>query len=556
MIEKLPELVLAKVFKHLQIFDQLAIRPVCKSWKAVVENWLLSRRELILFHKTPGLPLVWFHDGSPVNLTNSLISNDQFKSSQFFWQIFQNIRRLYIVCYLEFLYEPNHLDFVNRFTQLEHLQVDVLQYDAVKNRNYWSRAVQSQINLNLPNLKSFCCFNENCGMKIHRLNCPKLEQFTAPCHFQISERKCSSFRESLKFLKVKDYQFQPGFSFPNLETFLFQMVTCMTRNGLKIALHPKLKEIQIYLDFYKGKHIGNYDSIAFQQINQLFKEKKLEGRELNFFCFGLRCTLDTAEEIYRLPRTYLTRLEVELFLKNSEDFKLEHAKRNLIYDPILDNYLAVFDELHLERLARSIQVVEFPQILSNDSALTAKYQALFRYVRILYLSEQFQDQRDLDRLPELFPHVLEIQEGSLASLIRNGDPYEGCANPAAFPHLFQKIFNFDFLARFPALTRLETDRWTLSRAEFERILKDCRFLREMKFSRRQLVGSLEVPIRTEFFVYTISLRGAIKVNVLGRTFKLAQEHVFDFVPFRESIDETFGSLQELVGYLNLNEYFF
>ena len=554
MIEKLPELVLTKVFKHLRIYDQLAIRPVCKSWKAVVENRLLARRELILFHKNcPGLPLVWFHDGSSVNLTNSLISNDQFKPNQFFWQIFQNIRRLYIVCYEEFLYEPDHLRFVNRFILLEHLQVDVLPYDDIENE-YWPEDIECV--LDTPNLKSFCCTGEMLSMNFQIRNSPKLEMLAAPCYFHFDEKRCGSFRESLKFLKVQNYYFKPGFFFPNLESFHFQRFTGHYRDRLKIALHPKLKEIHFYSDFYRGKHYNIYPS---DHLNALFKQKKLLGwRKPDFFCLGLRWTPESAGAIMHLPRSYLNETEVQLFRENSKHLKLEHAKRNLIYAPDFDNYLAALDEQQLERLARCIEVVEFPEILKNDPVLASKYQILFRYVRFLRLSGQFREQRDLDRLPELFPHLWEIREGSLVSLFRRGISSEGCSNPRAFPHLFRKAFNFDFLARFPALTRLEIDRWTLSRGELERIMQNSRFLREIKFSRRQLVGSMEIPIRTEYFVFTISsLRStAIKMKVFRQTFHLIQEPAYGFVPFKELPDQTFGSFQEMIQFLHSNGFFF
>ena len=557
MIEKLPELVLTKVFKHLQIFDQLAIRPVCKSWKAVVENWLFSRRELILFHETLSLPLVWFHDDSPVDLSNSLISNDQFKASPFFWQIFQNIRRLYIVCYQEFIHEPDHFDFLNRFTHLEHLQVDVLQYDAVENRFYCIQAVE--IRLNLPNLRSFCSFSKKGSMILLGLDCPKLEQFSAPCLFRVDER-CASCLESLRLLMVRSYSFQSGFCFPNLETFLFEMVGCMAEDRLKIALHPKLKEIQLYSSFIDGQHSFQYIN-RFELACELFEQKeRLERHELNLFCHGLRWTPDTAEGIHQLPRTYLNRIEAELFRENSEDLKLEHAKRNLIYIPDVDSFLSTLNEQQLERLARCIEAVELLAVL--NPALSSNYKILFRYVRVLILSEQFQEQRDLDRLPELFPHLLEIKEGALASLVNQRNSYEGSSNPAAFPNLFRKVFNFEFLAKFPALTRLETDRWTLSRSELERILQNCRFLREIKLSRRQLMGSLETPIRIELSIYTISSpRSAIKMQVSRHPIFLPSlpenlENNPRFIQFRRNATKQFSSLEELLIYLSLDGCFF
>ena len=559
MIEKLPELVLAEVFRHLQIYDQLTIRPVCKSWKAIVEKELLSRRELILFNKNCPRALFWFHDGSPVDLSNSLISNDRFKRSQFFWQVFKNIRRLYIVCHEEFIHEPDHLEFVNRFTQLEHLQVDVLPYDVVRFRP--SLNLKIEYVLNLRNLKSFCCQKEEWYMQFRILNSPRLEIFAAPCSFQFNKRRSGSFRESLKFLKVKDYNFKRGFFFPNLESFHFQMFPTRSVNRLQIADHPKLKEIQLYWNFYKGacQSMNTFEQEN-EQLNELFKQKeRLKRAEPGIFLFGFRWSPETAEERTRLPKSYLMCPELELFLENSEDLKLEHSKRNLIYNIYFDHYMVAFDEQQIERLARCIEVVEFLQILGNNSALTAKYQTLFRYVKILILSEQFQEQRDLDRLPELFPHLLEIREGSEVSFIGRGNDFEASRNPAAFPNLFRKAFNFQFLAKFPALTYLETDRWRFSRGEFEGILQSCRFLRVAKFSRRRLIGSLEAPIRTEYSIYTISLRStAIKMQV--------ERHRNDHVPltanqmndpqFDPYRTKKFSSLQELLGYLSFDWFFF
>ena len=560
MIKKLPELALIEVFKHLEIYDQLAIRRVCKPWKAVVESQLLTRRrELILFYKTGPRALFWFHDGSPVDLTNSVISNDQFKLSKFFWKFFKNIRRLYIVCYLKFIYEPDPFEFVNRFTHLEHLQVDVLPYDEIGLRNI----LVEEFCLNLPNLKSFCCHNERYRLAF-RLNCPRLEQFSAPCDIRFDEKRCASFRESLKFLKVRDYYFKPGFSFPNLESFLFQTISCSPRNRLKIADHPKLKEIHIYSDFFRGKHKFENIELNNTLASELLKQKaRLGRREPDIFCLGLRWSPESAEEILRRPRSYLTRAEAELFRENSEDLKIENAKRNLIYAPDIDNYLATLDEQQVERLARCMEAVEFPEILRNDPALTAKYQTLFNYVQVLRLSEQFKDQRDLDRLPELFPNLLEIKEGSLVSFFRRGIISEGCSNPTAFPNLFRKSpFNFDFLARFPALIFLETDRWTLSRGEIERILQNCRFLRKVILSRRKLVESSAVPIRTELSIFTISLphSTAIKMKVLRKSFKLVplsadREHAAP-VRFRGPPVEPFSSFGAVIGYLYFNGYFF
>ena len=557
MIEKLPELVLTEVFRNLQIYDQLAIRRVCKSWKAVVEKELLSRRELILFHKTQNRDLFWFHDGSPVDLGNSIISNDQFKLNQFFWQIFQNIRRLYIVCYVEFLYEPSHLEFVNRFIHLEHLQIDVLPYDVVQ---YRISIEEFEYVLNLRKLKSFCCHSELLQMQFHVKNSPSLEMFAAPCDYiRFNKKRCGSFRESLKFLKVQCYSFRRGFFFPNLESFHFQTFSGCPQNRLQISLHPKLKEIHCYSNFYRGKIFYIYPS---EHLDALWNQKKLLGwRKPDIFCLGLRWTPESAGAIMHLPRSYLNETEVQLFRENSKHLKLEHAKRNLIYAPDFDNYLAALDEQQLERLARCIEVVEFPEILKNNAALTAKYQTLFRYVRLLILSEQFKEQRDLNRLPELFPHLLEIKEGSQGSLFRRGNLFEICRNPAAFPNLFRKAFNFDFLARFPALTRLETDGWNLSRAEFERILQNCRFLRVAVLSRMQLMGSLETPIRTERSVYTISLCSAIKIKVSRHPYSHVplsafQMHDPAFNPFRGNDTKQFSSLQELLGYMSLDGYFF
>lgn len=87
------------VFRGVPLYDQIQIRGVCRQWKTIVENLLSSRKELMRFYKTRSL--VWFHSLRPVDLTGSVIVNEQLRKRRVFPRLFKNIKRLYVFCHYE-----------------------------------------------------------------------------------------------------------------------------------------------------------------------------------------------------------------------------------------------------------------------------------------------------------------------------------------------------------------------------------------------------------------------------------------------------------------------
>ena len=277
-MEQLPELALIEVFNSLPLYDQQKNRSVCKRWKAIIENSLSCRKELVLFYRICARPLVWFHSGRSVDLLGSLIVNENFKNSPVFDRLFKSIKRLYLVCRPKELLESNFINLADGFHHLEHLQVNTLIFTVFPN--------SLKIQLNLPNLKSFCYNTAQGRTKLLQLDCPKLEKLSVSNHF-VMDKKCAPFKESLKFLKVASFQCEQKFYFPNLEVLYCQNVL-----PIDIAPHQKLKEIHFFWE-----HFSCTDSIFLTNepnqiavLNGLFEQKRLLGRsELQIYYQGNEC---------------------------------------------------------------------------------------------------------------------------------------------------------------------------------------------------------------------------------------------------------------------------
>lgn len=275
-MDRLPELALIELFDNLPLYDQLKIRRVCKQWKVITEKRILSRKELVLFHKTAARPLIWFHSQLPVNAHSSVAVNEKFLKFRFlrrhaFKTLLKNVERLYLICPLM------DLRFVNDLSHLKHLQVETLA-------DRLDEVGKFKLELNLPHLKSFC-LGAISDIKLLRLNCPKLEKLSVPDHFIANEEY--SFRSSLKFLQVASYQCVSGFEFPNLEVLFCKDILPINI----IASHKKLKEIHFFPSWHWEFIHPDTQTLMDVLLNELLEQRRLLNRsDLQIYSGGLKCS--------------------------------------------------------------------------------------------------------------------------------------------------------------------------------------------------------------------------------------------------------------------------
>lgn len=473
-MDQLPELALTELFAVLPLYDQLKIRSVCKQWKAIAENQLSGRKELVFFYRAVARPLIWFHSQRPVNLLNSIIVNRKFtkkitKKEHFeplfnkIEQLFKQIERLYVITHPEFL-ESNFINFANRFRHLKHFQVDTL-VDTI------SAPFTLKIQLNLPNLKSFCfnhlCFQSARYTKLIQLDCPKLEKLSVPCGFQL-DAKCK-FRNSLKFLKLFSIEYEPGFELPNLEVLLCQKV-----QQIDFSLFEKLKEIHFFRDW--GNSIGyeNSDKRLAKRnlLDGLFQQRNLLGRNELAIYYGSHPGTPGSANLYRTE-------SVEIFENDFEDLKdlkLEFkGKKISLYDDDFDAEITAIDTEQAERLARCLVEVELSETIL-DKELDGKFKMVFKYVQLLVLRRDFRNQNNLDRLPDLFPHLVKLKDDLHENNVMHA---MGC--PSLLPGFFsERMVDLRFLVRFKMLQKLESKNWRFSASELSETLKNCPLLEDVR----------------------------------------------------------------------------
>lgn len=494
-MDKLPELALIPIFNSLSLSDQFKNRRTCKKWKVIIESMLSSREELVLFCNTATRPLVWFHNYRPVDLLSSVIVNEKFRKSQDFERLFKNVQRLYLVCLLDDLFKSKLINFLNDFRHLQHLQLDT-----INDPKYCGRR-KIKILFDLPNLKSFSC-NSNAKPELLHLNCPKLKMLSVLYHFQSNEN-CASFKDSLKFLKVASFFCDEGFEFPNLE-----VLVCQNILPIDISPHKKLREIHFFFQHVRFLHSiflgARLPPEPEDVLNELSEQKRaLERSELQIYYQGVRCTGEPGEFFFRRSEVYIIKSHMKLVLQNSGDLKLEHQRKelDLFYNDEIDEAISAISAQQAEKLARCLVKVTFCKTLSKDNfGLDAKFKILFKYVQVLKLAKDIRTQSDLDRLPELFPHLTELER------YRSSDIYSAISNPKAHPDYFRNdTLNFRFLASFKALHTLKTENWRVSPSELSEMVKNCRFLEKIEIKPTKLEELPNREFKTKLATIEISI---------------------------------------------------
>ena len=475
------------------MYDQLKIRGVCKRWKSIIESSLSVRKDLVIFYRSITRPLVWFHSDRPVDLLVSVIVNETFKNSPLFERLFKCIKRLYFICRLKELLKSNFINFVNRFPHLEHFQVDTLADPSIT-----AFRLKLKIRFNLPNLKSFCFNSKECPIGLVQLDCPKLEKLSVLYHFQLDE-KCASFKESLKFLRVASFECKPGFELPNLE-----VLCCQNVRPIDISVHKKLKQIRYFYESFSYSMLPAQEPDRLTVLNGLFEQKKRLGRnDLQIYYLGTSYSPGPPEFGFKKGYLRMEILKSDLtLLQNGEDFKLGDQHFSLSYESEFDEKIARFDAQQTEKLARCLRGVHLFETLNTNPALNGNFKILFSYVQELWISKDIRTQSDLDRLPDLFPHLVELQQGPTDGI------YQAFRNPSAHPDEFGGgPFNFRFLAKFKALHKLENRRWRVSPSELKEMMKSCRFLEKVEFYSLTRVELENGQVRTTLATYGISLSG-------------------------------------------------
>ena len=466
-MDKLPELALISLFKHLPLSDQLKYRGTCKKWKELIESLLLSRRELVIFFLTTTRPLIWSHNNRPVDCElSSLIVNEKFKMPcSKFKMVFKNVQRMCLVCRLDDLIQRQFIGFFNEFRHLQHLQVDTVNDTVLGGR--------LEIGLHLPNLKSFFC-NTVAKIKEFHLDCPQLEMLSVPYDFR-SNQELISFKDTLKVLKVSSFFRQRGSKLPELPNL--EVLACQDVQLIDLIAYKKLKEIHFESPCYSLANRVESMLLDLQApLRQLFEKKReLDRNELQIYYQGVRCTAQSTEICLRGEQRLL-KSDLNLVLQDSEDLRLEQQRKEFIYKGELNATLSKLSSSQAEQVARCLVQVNLQEALGKDAlGLHAKFKILFRYVQKLWLNSDIRTQRDLDRLPDFFPHLLAFER----------DNHIQIYNAKAYPDRFDEDkLNFCFLARFETLHTLSARGWRISADELKNVLQKCRFLRRIEISEK------------------------------------------------------------------------
>lgn len=447
-MNELPELALIKVFNYLPLYDQLTFRKVCKLWKQIIEdNISNSRKELVLLHRMLPRPLVWSHNNQQVNLDNSIIVNVKFVLYDNFRPLFKNIRRLFIVYYGYLIDMEEQLnDFIAHFTKLEHIQIQSLFF-------CFDDLFTLKIDFELPNLKTLYLGQTD---KVISLNCPNLTKLALFDDFEMCE-KYAVFKNSLKFLKVKSFAYQPGYALPNLEVLYF-----CSNLQIKVADFEKLVEIHFY--YQKHELLTNQREAI---LNDLLEQKReLRRDRLDIYHDGIRCAIGSVREIimqHNHPDEVLchqnpiSKNDLRLYLENQDHFKIENLIKTFDYTSAINEDINSLNEALTEQLARTIVNLRIIEPLNDDQLHSLKLRNLLRYVRFIFVTKLPQNQ--LDMLPDIVPSIL----------------FFTCIRPEQFRNR-----NFLFLARFKSLKDLRMDEKLISLNEFDQLLTDCRFLISIK----------------------------------------------------------------------------
>ena len=483
-MDTLPELALLRIFSHLPVYDRLAARLVCKEWRRLVEEQLShSAKELVLFYWMRPRPVVWHYSGQPVNLDNAVTVNPKFRSSASFKRLFRSIQRLYIAAYSGESYSKINTDdelewdscikdllgSVNCFTDLEHFELNLSKSFS------FPRPDQPPFKINLKKLKTFHYETDLFG-RLASVRSAKLEHLAFFDHLHMNAN-FESFRNSLKVLKVYSFSCQRGFELPNLQQLFFSR-----RLEIQICSFKKLREVHFY---YLDNQSYVYDLLEIKTIfEDLFEQRSRFERKLLVYFDGNRCEPDSlSEEVAKerimyennlLGHVRIRKTDLQAFMQNKEDFRLQLLRKHLDYTNELDDVIAAMSEGQIERLARSLEAVSLFDQPSSDPLLFSKLRDLFRYVQFLCIPEKCP--RDwLDLLPGLLPNLV-----SLLEIFGINEPYPPNVSPLRMPSFL--------VSKFKGLKNIDIAFEPTPPNDFKRILDRCRYFSELYFCDPKIVG--------------------------------------------------------------------
>ena len=419
-MEALPELVLIEIFDRLSPCNRLAIRPVCKQWRQLIDEQLsCSTEEVILVYMMEPRPLIWHHCDQPVNLDNSFIVNCKFRSSECFKRLFRSIKRLYIASLSSDINvkvnDPNEIvwsnvqeeffDHVNCFSKLEHFEL------------YHSRSLdctnpdrkEAPFEIDLEHLKTFNYETESRDA-LAKMSSSKLEQLSFFEDFRLPNANFDCFKNSLKLLKVRSFFCDARFELPNLEVIYFGVDL-----QIEITAFKKLKEIHHF--FLPDPRVPFEPDRIKAIFNGLFEQGSRLMRKLSVYFDGNRCepnSVSVAIERVRLgdwyfyPQVLIRKTDLEFYQKHQNDFRVERLRKHLEYTSELDEVIAQMSDQQIEKLARSLECVTLIGQLSADLLLSSKLRGLFRYVQHLCIHNRFPSGQ-LELLPGLLPALISLR---------------------------------------------------------------------------------------------------------------------------------------------------
>ena len=452
-LNELPELVLLKLFDCLPMCDGVNSRRVCKLWRQLADEGLRSRSELVVFYKLAQMPLFWCHSNKPVDLNNALVVNEKFEKSQFFAEIFKNIRSLCIASVGHLFFKNESLQgVVDRYSRLEHFQlIDVLEYI----QDIWP----SEPRVYSKSLQTLFLGNIISSVEIH---CPGLKKLSFYRPFHLTTDLNPLFK-SLEFLEIQSFSYARGVELPNLKTICF----CDSIE-INIAHFKSLQEIHFFYCRFRILHRPFFFEPPITTLNGLLEQKRVNGRvDLEFYYDGFPYRDDPEFREFVLspangpqgtyfpnqisfkeypgPKTFS---DFARWIRNS---KIENTSKSLWYYGNPDQGTQVtemvnrMDETTSEKFSRSIATL-YVKNASIKYAKELRYKELFKYVKNLILEGL--PQKVLDLLPEIVPNVVDVTYHVTGS----------------------DMTNCKFLLKFKSMTSLEIDSGALTINEFKEIL--------------------------------------------------------------------------------------
>ena len=479
-MNELPDLVLRKIFGCLSFYEKMKIRCVCKLWKNFIENGLNCRRELVVFYELAQMPVIWYHSGQLANLNNSVMVNRKFTESNYFTQIFKNIRNLYIAYYNQIFEHQKKLEeLIAKFPRLEHLQV----HDMIE---YMDSPVLLKAKFESTNLRNLFLSHTD---SLTIFDCPNLVKLSFYGAFCMTEWLNPRFR-NLQFLRVNTFDYEPGAELPNLQVICF----CDTIK-MDIVDFRSLKEIH----YFYHKACMEYDMVLLGRrhrrmqlmeiLNEFLKQKQMQQRDdLSVYYDGFLYRDDQEFWDFLLPKKALN-IPLDYFgnrispnrypgTRNSTEFlsyvrspKIESTFKSFILSH--NRHREVVEEISkgtAGQLSRSTVALWVSGVTIEDVS-GLKIGGWFKYAK--YLKVDNLSQQVLDLLPDLAPNVLKIK---CTDLVEAG------------------VTNCRFMSKFKAMKSLYIQVGMFRQAdELRAVLDNCKIsLVKFKSSKRNVHHFLSI----------------------------------------------------------------